>query len=65
MLTATALDSNGTTIIPTTTGTGHGSPYYTNNAANIIVTAVTNAINAATFTVRAVYIEMDAQVSVN
>lgn len=62
---ATALDANGTTIVPTTIGKAQGQPYYTNAATNITVTAVTNAINSAIFTVRAVYIEVDAQASKN
>ena len=62
---ATALDANGTTIPPTTIGTAQGMPYYTNAATNIIVTPITNAVNAAVFTVRAVYIEVDAQASKN
>jgi len=62
---ATALDANGTTILPSSTGTAHGTMYYTNANTNIVATAVTNAINAAVFTIRAVYIEMDAQVSVS
>lgn len=59
-----ALDALGTTITPTTVGTG-GIPFYTNAATNVTITAVTNAINAATVTVRCVYVEMDAQVAVN
>ena len=62
---ATALDANATTVAPTTIGTIQGMPYYTNAATNVIVTAVTNEINAATFTVRAVYVEVDAQASAN
>lgn len=62
---ATALDANGTTIIPTTIGTAQGQPYHTNAATNVIATAVSNAINSAVFTVRVVYVELDAQVAVN
>jgi len=61
----TALDANGTTIVPSTIGTAQGMPFYTNAATNVTVTGVTNAINAAVFTVRAVYIEIDAQASKN
>ena len=61
---ATALDANGL-IPPTTTGTAHGQPFYTNAATNVMATAVTNAINAATFTLVCTYIEMDAMKAVN
>lgn len=60
-----ALDANGTTIEPTTVGTGGGQLYHTNAATNVTVTAITNAINAAIITVRVPYIELDAQVAAN
>ena len=61
----TALDATGTTITPTTVGTGGGQPFHTNAATNVTITAITNAINAAIVTIRVPYIELDAQVSVN
>ena len=60
-----ALDNTGTTITPTTVGTGGGMPYHTNAATNVIITAITNAINAAEIVARVPYIELDAQVAVN
>jgi len=59
------LDANATTVTPTTIGTGGGLPYHTNAATQVIVTANANAINAAVFKVRAVYVELDAQTAVN
>jgi hypothetical protein len=61
---ATALDANGLPL-PSTTGTLHGNPYYTNAATNIVITAVTNDINSAVITLVATYIELDAMAAHN
>jgi hypothetical protein len=57
---ATALDTatNGASIRPTTIGKVQGQPLYTNAATNVIVTAVSNEINACTLTVVATYIKL-------
>lgn len=55
----------GTTIEPTTVGTGGGQLFHTNAATNVTITAITNAINSAVLVVRCVYVELDAQVAVN
>jgi len=52
-------------ILPTITGTAHGNPYYTNAALNVVLTAVTNAINSAVIDVVVTYIEMDAMKAKN
>ena len=61
----TALDANGTTITPTTVGTGGGQPFYTNAATNVTITAITNAINSAIITLRIPYIEVKRLDSTN
>jgi hypothetical protein len=55
----------GTTIEPATVGTGGGQLFHTNAATNVTITAITNAVNSAVVIVRAVYVELDAQVAVN
>lgn len=58
--TATDTATNGASIRPTTIGKAQGQPVYVNAATNIMVTAITNEINAALISLVCTYVRVDA-----